>query len=106
MRLLFLFRGDDLHDFRIEEVRRRGAGAHQRGEFVVAVADVAWILGGRRLGVPIGRTRIVSQDPWTSSVHPLGDHRQAGDEFVAAKRAFPDDRIDFLLQGAGIELRL
>ena len=81
-------------------MRSRGAGPHQGGEAVVLIG----VMGAA--GPPVGRVRIVGDDPGTAGVHALGDHAKAGDEIGAGKQPIPHDLQDLGAQPVGVELRL
>ncbi len=90
----------DRDQLRIEEMRRRRAGAHQGGEPVVLVAVMAGAV------LPIGRLGIVGEDPGTAGIDALGDDAEAGDQLLALQLEAADDLIDLGAQPAHVELRL
>ncbi len=81
-------------------MRRGGAGAHQIGELVEFVAVVG------RAVVPIGRGRVIGDDPGAAGVDALRHHAHARDQLVALQLHVADDLLDLAAQPAHVELGL
>ena len=92
----------DWNGLRLEISRRRGAGAQQIDQLVMAVGDEVSL--ARRL--PIGRARIVRDDPEARRIDPLRHNAETRAQLRAVECLLSHDGIDLAPQTGHIELRL
>ena len=91
---------DDRQQFGFEKIRRRRAGAYQGRKLVVLVADIF-----RRI-FPVGRSRIIRDDPRASGIHAFGHDAKARDQIGTGEFGVADYLVDFAPQATRVETRL